>query len=236
MTNSDYINATTLKALNADYTGWLEQHIASGYEPFYINFMFHPIHGPPSQVLHLMKTAICDGFYATFCTRFARNPLSKSQQKNLPRLILAPDRPVYKRNKLSLNDVTINQGLHYNGLLLIPPVSRCPDSAADLIAKNHDHYRKDGIDRIDVTPIDRNPGRIVDYTFKTVNRLKASWDDMIVLPRTIDEMTSSQIAPDPRERAIKNLQSALNLSDELAAALLDDQLGRKPDANRSRKN
>jgi hypothetical protein len=225
MTNADYINPITLKMLNTGCTLWLEQLVARGNEPFYINFMFHPIHGPPSRIVHQMKTAICDGFYPTFCTRFARNPLARSQQKYLPKMILAPDRPVFKHKKLSRADVTINQGLHYNGLMLVPKVSRCRENAADLIANNHDHYRKDGIDRIDVTPIDRNPARITDYTFKTVNRLKASSDDVILLPRTVREMKGGSSAVlEPRERALKDLQSALNLSEELAVALFDSGL------------
>jgi hypothetical protein len=76
------------------------------------------------------------------------------------------------------------------------PCKRRRESAADLIPYNFDY--EDAISRIHVTPIDRNPGRIVDYTFKTVNRLKASWYDMIVLPRTIDEISNSRIDLDPR--------------------------------------
>lgn len=96
-------------------TQWMEEGVLRGCKLYYVNIMFGPLRLPQSQIIPCMKKAI-EKFYGRFCTEFSRDPRAPSQQDKLPQFWLFPDLPVFKYQKHSLRDVTINgNGLHYNG-------------------------------------------------------------------------------------------------------------------------
>lgn len=104
---------------------WIRKHRIEGWVACYLNFMFEPLHGSTAAIIEQMKDAIHREFYVPFMLQYVRNPHRKAEQESMPRLMLYPDRPVFKGNKTSIHEVTINSGgLHYNGPMLIPPVSR----------------------------------------------------------------------------------------------------------------
>ena len=63
-----------------------------------------------------------DRVYSTFITRVVRKPNSVYQKYlySRPLLIAVPDRPVPKHAKQRLKDVTINDGRHMHGILVVP--------------------------------------------------------------------------------------------------------------------
>jgi hypothetical protein len=184
--------------------------------------MFHPLSGSLSTIIAKMKYGIKKGFYSQICTRFARDPRSSSGQQQIPRLWLIPDRPVSKRNgkKHGCDFFTRNDnGLHFNGLMLIPPKSRFRECPIEHIEANQSKYTGHGIERIHVKPVDYMPG-IADYVFKTVKWGRADPDDILILPFSSSELprrTPSYVSGD---RGIKDFQAAFNVSDEVAEKML----------------
>jgi hypothetical protein len=64
-------------------------------------------------------------FYPTLIKHVERRPMKPSRQCNLPILIGVPDLPVAKHSKkLSVRDVTINDGLHIHTIIAMPRTLR----------------------------------------------------------------------------------------------------------------
>lgn len=175
-------------------TEWIEEHVKyGGWIPYYINFMFDPLPGSQSAVLASMKKGIVK-FYGRFCTEFVHNPRAASEQERLPLFLLFPDKPVWKRNRaVSVSGVKFNAGgLHYNGPMLLPLLSRfrrrgCP---IQYIAKNQRIYARNGISRVHIKPIDDILG-IGDYAAKTIKWARADEADILILPRHNSELVTA---------------------------------------------
>ena len=213
------INLTQMSSSWIDgCTQWMKDHESEGWEPYYINILFHPLPGSLPTLISTMHRGIKKGFYSPLCTRFARHPRSKSGQQQIPRLWLIPDRPVSKRNGkkhacdfLARND----NGLHFNGPMLIPPKSRFRECRIKHIEANQSRYARHGIERIHVKPIDDTAG-IADYVFKTVKWGGADPDDILILPVSASELPQRSPRSVSCDRGRKDIQSAFNVSDEVA--------------------
>jgi hypothetical protein len=132
--------------------------------------------------------------YSTLVTRVHRRPKTASAH-DLPVLLGAIDLPVYKRDRSSAPKVYGNGGLHFHGILLVPPVSRLKDSVADHFGANMNLYAGQTIRRIDVRSVVGNHRRVVDYVLKTVLNGQLTYDDaMLVLPRARGELKDSDIS------------------------------------------
>lgn len=167
---------------------WIEDHASTDWwSPFYINFMFDGLPGPEDAVLAQMRRAV-EKFYGRFSTRFDRTPRSAISQMHIPRLFLFPDKPVPKREKASMREVSINAGgLHYNGPMMIPRDSRFHGCVIDHLEEKQQAYARHGISRIHAEPIHGASG-IADYACKTIKWNRASERDILVLPRSVSEL------------------------------------------------
>jgi hypothetical protein len=76
----------------------------------------------------------------------------------LPKIVLAPDLPVPKRSKQRLRDVTVNDGLHWHGLMLVSPLaSKLQARLDDHINGNLGKYLVGSIREIGITAITHAP-------------------------------------------------------------------------------
>jgi hypothetical protein len=202
-------------------TEWMQEWVLKGWKFYYINFMFEPLHVPTAELVPKMRRGIYK-FYGRFCTEFAHNGRAKSEQERMPRFWLFPDLPVRKNKGTSLREVTINGGLHFNGPMLIPPVSRFKECPIKHIAKNQTKYTRYGIERIDVKAGWDIPG-LADYAAKTIKNRRADEGDILILPRSVTELPDKKKpAFDPKDRLIKDIQSRFNVCDEMAQKMRDD--------------
>jgi hypothetical protein len=133
---------------------------------------------------------------------------------------LAPDRPGPRKKRLKcphdfLTLTRNDNGLHFNGPMLIPPKSRFQECPIEHINANQYKYARQGIERIDVKPIWNIPG-IAEYAFKTIKWGRADPGDILILPLSSSELPQKSPTFASCDRGIKDLQSAYNLSDELA--------------------
>jgi hypothetical protein len=72
--------------------------------------------------------------------------------------------------------------------LIIPKQSRLKYPLDVLIAKNMAFYYGDKVLDIDIKPIVDNSLGVTEYSGKSVQKGRFSADDMLILPRTIDEL------------------------------------------------
>jgi hypothetical protein len=77
-----------------------------------------------------------------------------------------------------------------------------------------DEYLIGKIDEIDVVPITNNPSYTTRYGAKGLKRRTFSSDDVLILPKTLDELADK--TPQARD-PIRDIQAATNVSDELVA-------------------
>lgn len=141
--------------------------------------------------------------YSRLVTRVVRRPRSTFglERKPLPVLVGAADLPFPKRRIGGVGiDPNVDGGLHFHGLLALPPRSRLGDqSARDHFAKNDQLYRRGGgIERIDVQPVHpSDASRVMRYCLKAICRRALDLDEAIlILPRVnseLDEYNTSGI-------------------------------------------
>jgi hypothetical protein len=87
--------------------------------------------------------------------------------------------------------VLCNGGLHFHGLLLVPPTCRLKESVDQHIRGSRDLYLW-GLADLHVRPVTHGCERVVDYVFKAVRRGRISYDEgTLLLPRINREMVSA---------------------------------------------
>ncbi|WP_407522694.1 hypothetical protein [Methylobacterium oryzisoli] len=175
------------------YGDWIIDYLNQGWNGYFLSFMFNQLRGNRSGLLAQMEKEV-ERVYATLLTRVVRDPTHEKNRDLLPRWIICPDLPVPKREKLSLQDVTINNGLHLQGFGLHPPTTRLKHPLDQHFVEHQSLYVKIGGDlrRVTATPITRTPKQVVGYGFKAITRRTASFDDLVVLPRTLNEIRDRQ--------------------------------------------
>jgi len=189
---SDYwspIGSQAKTALLDGYTQLVTDRVRAGWSCSLVTFLFSQLPGTRTTVISRVKDEV-HRVYSTLLTRVHRKPRTASTDE-LPVLIGAMDLPVYKRDKASGPMVLCNGGLHIHALMLMPPTSRLKGSLADHFQENQELYAGPGrsIQRIDVRPVVKDHGRVVDYVLKTVLNGRLSYDEaVLVLPRSRGEL------------------------------------------------
>jgi hypothetical protein len=108
-----------------------------------------------------------------------------------------PDFPVPKYEKQQLRDVTINNGLHWHGLILTNQLApKLPGKLDIHIKDNWKQYLVGSIRTIGVEPITHRPEYVTGYGMKGLKRSAFSEDDILIFPRTVSELPTK--GPDPR--------------------------------------
>ncbi|MBM1174565.1 hypothetical protein [Microvirga arabica] len=175
------------------YGDYVESYIRQGWNGYFLTFMFNQLRGNRDGLLRQMEREV-ERVYATLITRVVRDPTHEKNKELLPRWIICPDLPVPKRTKMSLQDVTLNDGYHLQGTGLHHPVSRLRTSLDQHFHNYQDFYVKAGgaLRSITATPITRTPKRVVGYGFKAIPRRSATFDSLLILPRTLSEVKDKQ--------------------------------------------
>jgi hypothetical protein len=170
------------------YQEWVRIYVDEGWKPYEISFMYQQLPGSRDSILEQMKQELYR-INSKLVTRFHRDPRSRAGFECLPRMMLFPDLPVYKHQKKSIEDVSINDGLHYGGIALTPPISRCKTRLDRYFRNNHDDYLSNKLARIFVEPITHAHDYVTDYVMKTIKSGRLSQDDVVILPRCISELS-----------------------------------------------
>jgi hypothetical protein len=172
------------------YADLVEQRVQDGWQPHLITFMFNQLPGSRSSVIKQTRDEI-ERVYATLVTRVVRKPRSPKSADRLPVLIGFADLPVPKRERRQLREITLNDGLHYHGILLMPARSRLRTGLAFHFMKYHRLYVGNGsrLDRLHVLKIKTDPGYVVRYALKALEKGRLPYDDcVLVLPKSVTEL------------------------------------------------
>jgi hypothetical protein len=170
----------------------VHDRISASWQPYFLNFMFARIPGRRSTIAQVMADEV-SRVYNTLLTCVVRRPKSPSWKEFCPIFIGCPDLSVAKSEKNLVRNLNVNDGLHFNGCLLLPPPEKC---RLGMSLKKHferyqERYYRDEyhLDRIHVTYIE--DGTMIDYAFKHFKRGNVSYDDILILPRSVTELGTS---------------------------------------------
>jgi hypothetical protein len=170
------------------YGQWLHDHIDNGWDAYFFTFEFNQLFGPFQERLRLMKEYL-HRWYGRLATRTVRNPRSPKAIALLPKAILAPDYPVPKRSKKTLSQVSINDGVHWHGLVLATRLGTRLKEPLDVHFKEHGptYFTKE-LHHIDVKPITYTPEYMTGYGMKALKSSRISNDDILIFPRSVSEL------------------------------------------------
>jgi hypothetical protein len=180
-----------VKLING-FNSMIIDRVQAGWQPYFLTYVFRHISGGASKRKRIMTDEVCR-VYSQLITRIIRNPNAPSYQQLLPYLMASPDLPVPKSGvKVRVRELTINGGLHFHGVLVLPPEDRCRlgrHLLAHLHGKESLYCPPDlPLLRIDARP--SNTPMLADYTLKQIKRGNVAYDDILILPRTLDEVRS----------------------------------------------
>jgi hypothetical protein len=167
--------------------------------------MFKPL---TARVMEKMADEV-ERVYSTFVTRAVRKP-RLSCCRDLPLLLAVPDLPVAKRRKSTLSDVSINDGLHVHGIMVVPWNSRLKTDVVAHFRKYENLYVKKHLLRLDVRPIEHNLIGVTDYAFKSIKMGKCDRDDVLVFPKAHSELLRAPRAPSAELYNIAPVSSGLS--------------------------
>jgi hypothetical protein len=124
-----------------------------GWSCHLLTFPFIGLPGPRGAVIQTMKGEL-QRVYSTFVTRTHRKPRT-TPTHDLPFLIGAADLPVYKKDSRSSPLILCNGGIHFHGLLLVPPDTRLAIPVDEHFRDYQDMYlgRRRLITKLDVRPV-----------------------------------------------------------------------------------
>lgn len=178
----DEIPLSHSSKIRRSYGQWVKDLVGQGYQPFFMSFMFQPLGFSPKENFIAIAHADIRRCYSCIVTRFAHHPNDIRERSKLPIMLVAPDLPVPKTEKSSVQDVTINDGLHFHAMFLQPPVSRFKQQF-HLWAKASQDQLIGGtsISRMWVGRVACTPDYMTEYAFKTVGK-KLSLDTVLILP------------------------------------------------------
>jgi hypothetical protein len=184
----NYIPYRERKQFVLAYDEMIQQRIDDGWRPYFISFMFNKLPGKLVTKKGIMEAEV-ERVYSKLVNYVVRRPHSPSWKQYNPIFVGCPDLPVAKWEKELVRNVTVNDGWHYNGCLLLPPVEKCR------LKKPLDHHFRHHQDRYyqDEYPLDRihaeliKEGTMADYMLKHFKRGNVSADDILILPRVGSE-------------------------------------------------
>lgn len=172
-----------------EFAHLVTDRLDNDWSGYMVTVMFSNIHGTRPSVLQTMKDDVAR-LYAILVTDVHRKPRTAPTDE-LPVLLGALDLPVIKRRRIIGTHPSYNDGLHFHGLVLLPPSSRLKQDLVEYFREKRGLYVRAGkpIERIHVQSVDRDPARATDYVLKTVRRGRLAYDDaFLVFPRARSEL------------------------------------------------
>ena len=189
--NANVVASVDASAEIAQYIEGLCQivadHITRGFEPYMLTLMFKlaMLNGSSQQMSREVNRV-----YSRFLTECVRNPWSEHNLDNRPVLIACPDWPVRKRYKQDQIKRLPWEGVHWNGILLVPPRNRLKVGVKDHFETvNRKAYVRAGLplSRIHVEHISYQLRLATEYVLKSLARRRCTPDDLVICPHSTSE-------------------------------------------------
>jgi hypothetical protein len=181
--------------LQSTYANWVHEILNGVWDQklwngFQVAFMFNHIAGSFDRKCEVMEDEI-DRVYRILVPNVERFPRSPAGSRRLPILIAFPDFPIQHIKPGDLLDVTVNDGLHFHGILLVNIDSRLK-VRLDMHFKEHYHrYVRPGdtLKRIHIQPIaDPTAKRATGYALKALEWRIPDTDRIFIRPKALSEL------------------------------------------------
>jgi hypothetical protein len=192
-----------------------------GWDGYLVTVMFRHISGSVDTKIRQMHEGVST-VYGKLASRVVRKPTSKNWAYLLPQGVFFPDVPAYRQSRKKLSDVSVNDGIHMHGIMFATTTPRFKQPLDQHFQENERLYVKGNIHRIHVEPIIHKEMYVVDYAGKAIKRKRFSNDDVLILPKSLSEVSRAETPlqeMSPQQRAIKDIQSRHNVSDEIALSM-----------------
>lgn len=172
------------------YEEMVLDRLQAGERAHFLSFMFNPLAGNERAQMAQMCRQV-ERTYAILLTRMHRRPQSAPALTCLPLWLVVPDWPVPKRDKDNFREIAVNDGLHLHAIVVESPLfSRLKTGLSTHIEDEQRRYTGPNkpLFRIKAQPIIEDARYVVGYGFKSLKRRRITDDEILVLPRTNDEM------------------------------------------------
>jgi tRNA(Leu) C34 or U34 (ribose-2'-O)-methylase TrmL len=202
------------------YGGWIQEHLNLGWDAYLVTFMFQNISGSNEVKIQQMHKEITR-FYEKLATRAVRKPRSEKWTHLLPKGIFFPDVPGYGSSVYSIPEVSINDGIHFHGIMVATQEARLKEPLHLHLGRKRKLYVTGKIYRIDAEPIKSRAAFVTDYGGKAIKRRRFANDHVLLLPRSVAELPAKKCGrvEDQEARSIKDIQSSMNVSEAVARAI-----------------
>ena len=211
------------------YGSMFRQLTEWGWDGYLVTVMFRPIPGSVDTKIRQMHEGV-SAVYGKLASRVVRKPTSKNWAYLLPQGVFFPDVPAYRQSRKKLSDVSVNDGVHMHGIMFATTTPRFKQPLDQHFQENERLYVKGSIHRIHVKPLTHKEEFVVEYAGKAIKRKRFSNDDILILPKSLSEVTKLQPSVQemsPEERGIKEIRSRYNVSDEVAVAMYETYSSRR---------
>jgi hypothetical protein len=210
------------------YGSWIQDHVDLGWDAYFVTFMFQNISGSSEVKVQQMEEEITK-FYEKLATRAVRKPRSEKWVHLLPKGVFFPDVPGYRKTDPNIREISINDGIHFHGIIVATPECRLKEPLHLHLMRKRKLYTGGKIYRIDAERITSDAPFVTDYGGKAVKRQRFSNDHVLLLPRTVAELPvkNSVEGENVEAKAIKDIQSSINVSKVVAQSIYQGQKSRK---------
>jgi hypothetical protein len=190
-TSTQYQPYSIRKQLVSSYETLIQEIIENeDAEAYYVNFMFSSLPGREVTKIDIMKKEVIR-FHDLLRRHVVRKPNAPGWRDLVPVLIGAPDYPVPKKIKVDARLFQVNDGLHFNAVVLLPPrfepptivgvrQSRLRESLVVHVKEKEVEYLTDKLYRIHVTPLVKGTS-MAEYTLKAFLKGRINSDDILIL-------------------------------------------------------
>jgi hypothetical protein len=192
-TNTQYESYTQRKQIVSGYETLIQEIIDKwDAEAYFVNFMFHQLPGKESTKISIMTKDVTR-FHGLLKRHVVRKFDKPGWRDLVPALIGAPDFPVPKTLKSDVRLLRVNDGLHFNAVVLLPPrfeppkiigerQSRLEESLVLHVKRFEYEYLTDKLYSIYVMPLVEGT-TMADYTLKAFVRGRINSSDILILNR-----------------------------------------------------
>jgi hypothetical protein len=132
-----------------------------------------------------------DRVYRSLVPQVERSPRSPAGRRRVPILLAFPDYSQHWIKSADLLDVTINDGLHFHGIMLVNVDSRLKVRLDMHFREHYARYVRSGdvLRRIHIQPIDESTAKTaVGYGFKALEWRIPDTDRILIRPRAVSEL------------------------------------------------
>jgi hypothetical protein len=169
-------------ALMNGWADFFRQH--SDKKLYLFTFMFPPFRGTETQIIRTMEKVI-ERFYERLARRVTR-----SRKKYLLKIVMVAfaDKPVPHEQKKAFAAHEPNRGLHFHAVVALCRKTRLKVGLKKYLDAEGAKLKRDlPFRRVHVKRIKGDPGPVVAYCLKSLERLRFSGDRTLVFPKSTSE-------------------------------------------------